>query len=159
MTSGLSHQLIVEAKEAAVDEGLQRVILIDQQRDLRIRPTLTGCGHRSSHRVSRDLSIHRPGYQSFDDMPKFAHISGPSVIPQDGHSFTFDFVLPWAFDLSLGCTHEMMNQSWYIACSMSQRWSINCQYCNSIKEILAEATSIHFLRQIAIGCRYDPHIN
>src|SRR5206468_3884634 len=130
--SGLSHQLIVEAKEAAVDEGLQRVILIDQQRDLRIRSTLTGCGHRSSHRVSRDLSIHRPGYQSFDDMPKFADISGPSVIAQDGHSVTIDFVLTWAFDLFLGFAHEMMNQTWNIGSSVPKRWSINCQYCNSI---------------------------
>src|SRR5258707_9793219 len=92
-------------------------------------------------------------------MPKLADITGPSVITQDGHSVTIDFVLPWAFDLFLGFAHEMMNQSWYIACSMSKRWSINCQHRNSIKEILAEATRIHFLCQIAIGRRYDSHIN
>src|SRR5438445_9751021 len=102
MTAGLSHQLIVEAYEAAVDKRLKRVIFINQERNLRIGPTLTCFRHRSSHRVSRDLSIHRSSYKSFDDMPKLAHITGPSVIAQDGHSVPFDFVLPWAFDLFLG---------------------------------------------------------
>src|SRR5438128_8955900 len=107
MTSGLSHQLIVQAEEAAVDKGLKRVIFINQERDLRIGPTLTCCGHRSSHRVSRDLSIHRSGYKSFDDMPKLADITGPSVIAHDGHSVPVDFVSPWAFDLFLGFAQEM----------------------------------------------------
>src|SRR3989442_15726798 len=111
MTSGLSHQLIVEAKEAAVDKGVKRVIFINQERNLRIGPTLTGCGHCSSHRVSCDLSIHRSGYKSFDDMPKLADITGPSVIAHDGHGVPFDFVLPWAFDLFLGLAHEVMNQT------------------------------------------------
>ncbi len=159
MTSGLSHQLIVQAEEAAVDKGLKGVIFINQERNLRIGPTLTGCGHRSSHSISRDLSIHGPGYYSLDDMPKLADITGPPVIAQDGHSVPFDFVLPWAFDLFLGLAQEMMNQTWNIGSSVPKRWSINCQYCNSIKEILTEATSIHFLCQIAIGRRYDSHIN
>jgi len=67
MTSGLSHQLIVQAEEAAVDKGLKGVIFINQERNLRIGPTLTGCGHRSSHSISRDLSIHGPGYYSLDE--------------------------------------------------------------------------------------------
>ena len=84
---------------------------------------------------------------------------GQEVINESINGVIFNLRRHCRFDLLLSLILEVLREQWNVGRAIAQRWCVDGQHRNSIKEILPESTCGNFARKVTISGRNHAYVD
>src|SRR5450631_2254839 len=108
--------------------------------------------------IGANVAVGREHHGAFDRVLKFADVAGPGVAHQWSQCFGGN-AAPRPFIFLGILLEEVLHQQWNVFAALPQRWQINADYVEAVKQIFAEAAFFYHLAKIHVGGGDDAHVH